>query len=54
MDQSEPESSSPSLEAAVVLGRVVMCGFCRHHFLKQKQKTQRITQGAMFVGSDGS
>jgi hypothetical protein len=31
-----------------------MFGFSPDHFFKQKQKTQRITQGAMFVGSDGS
>jgi len=32
----------------------VMCGFARRHFPKQKQKMQRISQGAVFVGSDGS
>jgi hypothetical protein len=33
---------------------MVMCGFYRCHFLKQMQKTPRIAQGAVFVGSDTS
>jgi hypothetical protein len=31
-----------------------MGGFFPYHFLKQQQKTQRVFQGAVFVGSDGS